>query len=76
MRGDDEMCEALRELFAEDIEKEKRESVEKRDTEKITEMLNRGKTPEQIADFCGYPIDQVMKVFSSLSDNKVKEEQL
>lgn len=70
MRGEADMCEALRELFADDIEKEKRESVEKRDTEKITEMLERGKTPEEIADFCGYPIAQVQEVYNSLSNKK------
>ena len=75
MRGEDEMCEALKELMAEDLEKERihgheegiKEGISLRDTEKITEMLNDGKTPQEIADFCKYPIEQVKKVYDSLS---------
>lgn len=78
MRGDDDMCEALKELMAEDLEKERNQGIEEgikegislRDTEKITEMLERGKTPEDIADFCGYPIAQVQEVYNSLSNKK------
>ena len=44
----------------------KEEGKEERDREKITDMLNRGKTAEAIADFCGYPISQVKKVQNSL----------
>ena len=44
----------------------KEEGKEERDREKITNMLNRGKTAEAIADFCGYPISQVKKVQNSL----------
>ena len=39
----------------------------KRDEEKITEMLCRGKTVEEIVDFCGYPDEQVRKISDSLS---------
>ena len=39
---------------------------EKRDREKIVEMLRRGKSPEDIADFCGYPIELVKQVEESL----------
>ena len=28
----------------------------------IENMLKNGKTPEEIANFCGYPLDQVQKV--------------
>ncbi len=38
-----------------------------RDEEKITEMLRRGKTVEEIVDFCGYPDEQVRKISDSLS---------
>lgn len=34
--------------------------------EKIAEMLRRGKTPEAIAEFCGYPIELVKQVEESL----------
>ena len=33
-----------------------------RDHEKIEDMLRRGKTPEEIADFCGYPMELIRKV--------------
>lgn len=39
---------------------------ESRDKEKITEMLKDGKTPEAIADFCKYPLEQVKKVQEEL----------
>jgi predicted transposase YdaD len=39
----------------------------KRDEEKITEMLCRGKTVEEIVDFCGYPDEQVRKISDRLS---------
>ncbi|HAF25729.1 MAG TPA: hypothetical protein DCG85_00285 [Lachnospiraceae bacterium] len=29
---------------------------------RITEMLSRNKTPEEIADFCGYPLELVKEV--------------
>ncbi|HAF26628.1 MAG TPA: hypothetical protein DCG85_04850 [Lachnospiraceae bacterium] len=29
---------------------------------RITEMLNRNKTPEEIADFCGYPLELVKEI--------------
>lgn len=56
LRGDDKMCEALRELMAEDLKEAENigkrkgieEGIEKRDCEKITEMLKDGKTPKAI----------------------------
>jgi hypothetical protein len=32
----------------------------------IAQMLNRGKTPDEIADFCGYPLDQILAVQEKL----------
>ncbi len=46
---------------------------EKRDREKIEEMLRKGKTPEDIADFCGYPIELVKSVQDSM---KAQEENM
>ena len=37
-----------------------------RDTVKISEMLRSGKTAEEIAEFCGYPIEQVKAVEKEL----------
>ena len=47
--------------------KEGREEGRKdRDREKIEEMLRDGKTPEEIADFCKYPLSLVKSVQESL----------
>ena len=42
------------------------EGGDDRDKKRIKDMLSRGKTPQEIADFCGYPIDLVMEVQKSL----------
>jgi hypothetical protein len=34
--------------------------------EDIENMLKRGKTPEEISDFCGYPLEQVQTVADSM----------
>ncbi|MBP5164975.1 MAG: hypothetical protein ILP08_06100, partial [Lachnospiraceae bacterium] len=50
------------------------EGVEKgrdiRDQEKIEDMLRRGKKPEEIADFCGYPMELILKVEKGISEAK------
>ena len=33
-------------------------------------MLRRGKTPEEIADFCGYPMELILKVEKRVSEDK------
>ena len=38
----------------------------KRDEEKITEMLCRGKTVEEIVEFCNYPDEQVRRIADSV----------
>ena len=42
------------------------EGIGLRDTQKIEEMLRRGKTVDEIVDFCGYPYDQVKEVEEGL----------
>ena len=62
--------EALQELMQEDIDKkviagrEEGRAEEKR--EQITAMLKKGKTPEQIAEFCGYPMELISEIETSL----------
>ena len=56
------MCEALRELMADDLKEAESKGIEKRDYQKIMEMLKDGKTPEAIVEFCKYPMEQVLKV--------------
>ena len=46
------------------------QGIESRDNQKITEMLRNGKLPEEIADFCGYPLEQVKSIADDL--NKLK----
>ena len=43
------------------------QGIESRDHQKITEMLRNGKSPEQIADFCGYPFEQVKSIANELN---------
>ena len=38
--------------------------------EMIEEMLRRGKRPEEIVDFCGYPIELVRTVEKKISGTK------
>ena len=45
--------------FVDGIKKEERE-------EQIANMLKKGKTPEQIVDFCDYPMKLVLEVQSNL----------
>ena len=49
---------------------------QQRDREKIEEMLRKGKTPEAIADFCGYPIELVKSVQESMKTQEAQEENL
>ncbi len=35
---------------------------EKRDREKIEQMLSKGKKPQEIADFCDYPLDLILEI--------------
>ncbi len=39
-----------------------------RDKERIADMLSRGKTPQEIADFCGYPLELVLAVQKSMKE--------
>ncbi len=48
------------------IQDAREEGYLERDTVKISEMLRSGKTAEEIADFCGYPIEQVKEVEKEL----------
>ena len=61
-------------VFIEGIKEEGRaegraEGRDERDREKITGMLQKGKKPQEIADFCDYPLDLIMDVAKSLKEN-------
>ena len=72
-----DMGEAIQALFQEDIDKKVAEGrtegekigAENRDRERITGMLQKGKKPQEIADFCDYPLDLIMDVAKSLKEN-------
>ena len=53
----------VKELFKEEGREEGREQEV---TERIQDMLRRGKTVAEITDFCGYPKEQVEKVEKSM----------
>lgn len=57
------MCKAMDEIEAD----ARAEGRVIRDTEKITDMLSRGKTVEEIVEFCNYPYKQVKEIASSMS---------
>ena len=42
------------------------EGGDDRDRKRIADMLSRGKTPQEIADFCGYPLKLVLEVQKSM----------
>ena len=44
----------------------RKEGRMERDKEKIAELLHNGKTPQQIADFCSYPMDLIQKVLEEM----------
>lgn len=52
------------------IYEEQQEAVKKaevhRDIQRIEDMIRRGKTVDEIVDFCGYPYEQVKEVEDSL----------
>ena len=52
---------------AETMQLLKEEGREEGRAEMIKDMLKRGKTVEEIVDFCGYPYEQVRKVSDSLN---------
>ena len=52
------MCKGL-EDWKNEINKESREEER---CESIERMLRMGRTPEEIADFCGYDLDKVKQV--------------
>ncbi|WP_026517125.1 Rpn family recombination-promoting nuclease/putative transposase [Butyrivibrio sp. MC2021] len=55
------------ELFKEDGRKEGiAQGIELEKEQSISMMLSRGKTPEEIVDFCGYPLEMVLKVQEEL----------
>ena len=56
------MCRAI-EALVED-------GITKRDKEKITGMLKKGKTPEDIVEFCDYPMELVLEVQAELEKTK------
>ena len=58
--------EGIEEGFELGIEKGIEQGISRRDQEKISDMLRRGKTVEEIVDFCDYPYDLVKKIEADL----------
>ena len=56
--------------FKDGFRQGKKEGYEQRDRDKITDMLRRGKTPEEIADFCEYPMDLIKEVQEEMLSKK------
>ena len=60
------MLEALEELFKDKIAEKREEGREEGREEIIANTLSKGYTPEQIADFIGIPLEEVLKIQESL----------
>ena len=52
------------------IQEEAQIAAEKAREDGIKDMLRRGKKPEEIADFCGYPMELILKVEKRVSEDK------
>ncbi len=53
-------------IIYEEQEEAVKKAVDSREVQRIEDMLRRGKTLDEIVDFCGYPYDQVKKVEENL----------
>lgn len=60
------MCKAMDEIEADAMKAGEKRGIDMRDTEKITDMLKRGKTVDEIVDFCNYPYEQVRDIASAM----------
>ena len=58
--------EGIEEGFELGIEKGIEQGISRRDQERISDMLRRGKTVEEIVDFCEYPLELVKKIEADL----------
>ncbi len=50
-------------IFRQGLEKGIEQGIE----QSISAMLSRGKSPEEISDFCGYPLEQVKNIAKELN---------
>ena len=78
LRGDERMCQALRDLMRDEIDREvnigrkegigigRKEGIGIGRKELIADMLRNGKSPQDIADFSGIPIEQILEVKNSM----------
>lgn len=60
------MCELLDRIEQRGREEGREEGREKERFSSIERMLKKGKSPEQISDFCGYDLDEVLSVQKEL----------
>jgi predicted transposase YdaD len=70
VREELDMCDALRELFKDELEKERASGREQGRKSDIVTMLRNGKTAAQIADFCSYPIEEVREVENEMLEGR------
>ena len=61
-----DMCKALEDLKLEYIEQGIERGIEQGIRKSIEKMLKNGRTPEQIVEFCGYSIDEILSVKQSI----------
>ena len=56
------MCDALMELFKVELEESRRQGMEQAMEQIIRNALRNGHTPEQISDFSGISLEEVLAV--------------
>jgi hypothetical protein len=70
-KEDTNVCKAIEDMKKEAVEEALKEAEKKAEatgkTKSIEQMLSKGRTPEAIADFCGYDIEEVRKVAENMS---------
>ena len=57
-----DMCDALMELFKDELEESRRQGMEQAMEQIIRNALRNGHTPEQISDFSGISLEEVLAV--------------
>jgi nucleotide-binding universal stress UspA family protein len=70
-KEDTNVCKAIEDMKKEAVEEALKEAEKKAEAtgknKSIEQMLSKGRTPEAIADFCGYDIEEVRKVAENMS---------
>jgi hypothetical protein len=62
------MCQALREIMAPEIEESYNEGRIEGRVALIKDMLRLGRSPQDVSDFSGVPLEFILEIEKSMSD--------